>query len=49
MGYGFDYRYETRNIVGSVLMHKEEVLHAAFFKVEDHQSHSNMSGARRRA
>jgi hypothetical protein len=49
VGYGFDYRYETKNVVGSVLVYKEEVLHAAFFQTEDQQSHINMSGARRRA
>ena len=49
VGYGFDYRYEARNIVGSVLAHREEVVHAAFFRTEGNQILAHMSGVRQRS
>ncbi|HUF10311.1 MAG TPA: DUF6569 family protein [Rhodothermales bacterium] len=34
VGLGFDYRYSSDDVVGSALVHKEEVVHMAFFAVD---------------
>lgn len=33
-GYGFDYRYRSKNCIGSALVYNGEVIHGLFFKLE---------------
>lgn len=35
VGYGVDYRFEGNHSVGSSLVYKEQVIHAAFFSKDD--------------
>lgn len=48
IGHGWDYRYEGPLIVGSVLLHKETVIHAAFFGTTESGKVGNMAGSRQR-
>jgi len=36
VGYGTDCRYQTDDLVGSALVHNDEVIHAAFFRLNGH-------------
>ena len=47
-GHGWDYRYEGPSIVGSVLLHAETVIHAAFFGTTESGKVGNMAGSRQR-
>jgi len=35
VGYGFDYRFASKSTVGSCLMYKDEIIHSAFFKINE--------------
>jgi hypothetical protein len=35
VGYGVDYRFEGNHSVGSSLVYKDQVIHAAFFSKDD--------------
>lgn len=48
VGYGYDYRYEGAESVGSSLIHKDEVIHSAFFKIESATKDIKMSDLNRR-
>ena len=48
VGYGYDYRYEGAESVGSSLIHQDEVIHSAFFKIESATENINMSDLKRR-
>ncbi len=48
VGYGNDYRYEGKKIVGSALVHENAVIHMAFFQVTEAEKAGNMSSASRR-
>jgi len=48
LGHGWDYRYEGRSIVGSTLIHREMVIHAAFFGTTESGKVGNMAGSRQR-
>jgi hypothetical protein len=48
VGYGRDYRYEGRKIVGSALAHDETVIHMAFFQSTETEKAGRMSPVSRR-
>ena len=48
VGYGRDYRYEGRKIVGSALVHEGNVIHMAFFQITEAQKAGHMSSVSRR-
>ena len=48
IGYGQDYRYEGRKIVGSALVHEEAVIHMAFFQITETEKAGRMSPVSRR-
>ena len=48
VGLGWDYRYRTDKTVGSALLHEEEVIHAAFFTLDEEESAGSMTGYRQR-
>ncbi len=41
VGLGTDCRYEARNLVGTALVHEQEAIHAAFFRLDDSESPSH--------
>jgi len=50
VGYGWDYRFDGENIVGSALVYRKLVIHAAFFEVTgDGKGIGRMASARRRS
>lgn len=48
VGYGRDYRYEGKKIVGSALVHENTVIHMAFFKITETEKAGHMSSVSRR-
>jgi hypothetical protein len=48
IGYGCDYRYEGKNIVGSALVHEGTVIHMAFFQISAAEKAGRMSSVSRR-
>jgi hypothetical protein len=48
VGYGHDYRYEGKKIVGSALVHKGTVIHMAFFQITETERAGHMSSVSRR-
>lgn len=48
VGYGKDYRYEGRKIVGSALVHEGTAIHMAFFQVTESEKAGRMSSVSRR-
>lgn len=48
VGYGRDYRYEGKKIVGSALVHENVVIHIAFFQVTEAEKAGRMSSVSRR-
>jgi hypothetical protein len=48
VGYGHDYRYEGKKIVGSVLVHESTVIHMAFFQITETEKAGHMSSVSRR-
>jgi hypothetical protein len=48
VGYGWDYRYDGEKIVGSSLLHEEEVIHLSFFRADDSDKAGNISSYSRR-
>ncbi len=48
VGYGRDYRYEGRKIVGSALVHEETAIHMAFFQITETEKAGRMSPVSRR-
>lgn len=45
VGYGWDYRFENRQAVGSALIYQKEAVHTGFFKKEENYP-QRMSGYR---
>jgi hypothetical protein len=43
VGYGSDYRYEGKKIVGSALVHENTVIHMAFFQITETEKAGRMS------
>jgi len=48
VGYGWDFRYEGKKIVGSALVHEDTVIHMAFFQVGEAEKAGRMSSVNRR-
>lgn len=48
IGNGWDFRYEGKTIVGSVLKYEKKVIHAAFFRVTESEKSGSMAGTTRR-
>jgi len=48
VGYGRDYRYEGKKIVGSALVHDRAVIHMAFFQITEAEKTGRMSSVNRR-
>ena len=48
VGYGNDYRYEGKKIVGSALVHEGTVIHMAFFQATEMEKAGRMSPVSRR-
>lgn len=48
VGYGRDYRYEGKKIVGSALVHENTVIHMAFFQITETEKAGRMSSVSRR-
>ena len=48
VGYGNDYRYEGKKIVGSALVHESTVIHMAFFQTTETEKAGSMSSVSRR-
>jgi len=48
VGHGTDYRYKAKALAGSVLVHENEVIHAAFFRLEEAEQPEHMASIRRR-
>lgn len=48
VGYGRDYRYEGKKIVGSALVHENTVIHTAFFQITETEKAGHMSSVSRR-
>ncbi len=48
IGYGRDYRYEGKKIVGSALVHENTVIHMAFFQITETEKVGHMSPVSRR-
>jgi hypothetical protein len=43
VGHGADYRYKATGLAGTALVHEREVIHAAFFRLEDQQEPDKMA------
>jgi len=43
VGHGTDYRYKAKALAGSVLVHQNEVIHAAFFRLDDREEPAHMT------
>ncbi len=48
VGYGQDYRYEGKKIVGSALVHESTLIHMAFFQITETEKAGRMSSVSRR-
>ena len=48
IGYGYDYRYEGKKIVGSTLAYGKTIIHGAFFKVTTGEKAGHMSSLSQR-
>ncbi|MBW6485469.1 MAG: hypothetical protein K0B01_04875 [Syntrophobacterales bacterium] len=48
VGYGQDYRYEGKNIVGSALVYENTAIHMAFFQITETEKAGRMSPVSRR-
>jgi hypothetical protein len=48
IGHGLDHRFEGKKIVGSALLYKDTVIHAAFFTIDEADRTGNIAGFSRR-
>ena len=48
VGYGQDYRYEGKKIVGSALVHESTLIHMAFFQIAETEKAGRMSSVSQR-
>jgi len=48
VGYGWDYRYQSRTVVGSALAYEDKAIHLAFFRISEIDKSGRMSGFRKR-
>jgi hypothetical protein len=49
VGHGTDYRYRAKNLAGSALVHANEVIHAAFFRLDNPEQPERMAWYRHRS
>jgi hypothetical protein len=43
LGYGIDHRFKGKALGGTALVHRDEVIHAAFFKLDDEAKPAHMA------
>ena len=43
VGHGTDYRYKAKALAGTALVHENEVIHAAFFRVDEREATGHMT------
>ena len=48
VGYGTDVRFKTKALAGSALIHENEVIHAAFFRLDEQEEPGKMASLRNR-
>jgi hypothetical protein len=48
VGHGTDYRYKAKALAGIALVHEKEVIHAAFFRLDDNEQPERMASYRAR-
>jgi hypothetical protein len=48
VGHGTDYRFKAKSLAGSALVHANEVIHAAFFRLDESEKPDNMATLRQR-
>jgi hypothetical protein len=48
VGHGTDFRYKGKALAGTVLVHENEVIHAAFFRLDDNEQPERMASYRAR-
>ncbi len=48
IGHGTDYRFKGKGVAGSALVHEQEVIHAAFFRLDESETNSDMASLRQR-
>lgn len=48
VGYGWDYRFASAEIIGSALVYRKQVIHMAFFRSDDNERTGNMLRSSRR-
>lgn len=48
VGHGTDYRYKAKGLAGTALVHETEVIHAAFFRLEEAEQPAHMASHRSR-
>ncbi len=45
VGHGWDHRFENKHMVGSALVHEDQVIHLAFFEVDESERIGRISSA----
>jgi hypothetical protein len=48
VGHGTDYRYKGKGLAGTALVHENEVIHAAFFRLDETEQPEHMASYRNR-
>ncbi len=48
IGHGTDYRFKGKGLAGSALVHEQEVIHAAFFRIDESETTNDMASLRQR-
>ena len=48
VGHGTDHRYKGKALAGTALVHKNEVIHAAFFRMDETEQPDHMASYRHR-
>lgn len=48
IGHGWDYRFESDDIVGSALMYRNKVIHTAFFRITEEEKAGRITSLRQR-
>ncbi len=48
VGHGTDYRYKGKALAGTALVHQNEVIHAAFFRLDETEQPERMASYRHR-
>ena len=48
VGYGTDVRFQSTHLAGTALVHNDEVIHAAFFRLDTQEQPGKMASLRNR-